>query len=420
MRRKQKMFCSNCGKEIKEGAKFCPGCGHPVAMQAASQPVVQQEPQFRNTVQQPAQPKAEASRVPIVAIVVVALILLCLLGFLAYQKFGDRLPAFLNKDDAVIVEGEQPGEDAGQELDQADSTDEAGGETASGETDFEEEVDYLAQAQAAYDSGSYSVALQYCDMAMQADASNASVYALESDIYVAQGEYEQAATMLNDGYDATEAESLLTQKEQLKNHMIVTSCIEYDAQGTVVCEVEYDEDGNPTTYTNYSDGRTITDIEEKTYDNEGDNSMTTHYDSGMNIQWQETYEYDTNGNVTKCEHYDAKGQKEWYDKYSYDSDNRQTGTTRYNADNTVSWWDEYTYDGDTSVTKTAHPSTGDVVVIQIEYTYDDYGNETSYQEDYGDDSGSFWEKEYNAFDDVVKYTYGDTEINYVYTYDYMS
>jgi hypothetical protein len=253
-------------------------------------------------------------------------------------------------------------------------------------------------------------------MAMQEDESNASLYALASDIYVAQGEYELAAMTLNDGYDATEAESLLTQKEELKKHMIITSCVEYNSLGTMICEVEYDENGNPFYYTNYSDGRTITEIEEKTYNSEGDNSMTTHYDSGMNMQWQETYEYDSDGNVIKCEHYDANGKKEWYDKYTYDSENRQTGTTRYNADNTVSWWDEYSYDGDTSVTKTAHPSSGEVVVFQIEYTYDAFGNVTSYMENEGD--GSYWEKEYNAFDDTVKYIYGDAEINYVYTYDY--
>ena len=25
------MFCTNCGKQLEEGSKFCPGCGTPVA-----------------------------------------------------------------------------------------------------------------------------------------------------------------------------------------------------------------------------------------------------------------------------------------------------------------------------------------------------------------------------------------------------
>lgn len=29
------MFCGNCGTELREGARFCPGCGAPVEDQKA-------------------------------------------------------------------------------------------------------------------------------------------------------------------------------------------------------------------------------------------------------------------------------------------------------------------------------------------------------------------------------------------------
>lgn len=50
-------FCNNCGKQLAEGAKFCPSCGTSVGAAAAQQtpqPAAQTEPQ---PAQQPAQPQ---------------------------------------------------------------------------------------------------------------------------------------------------------------------------------------------------------------------------------------------------------------------------------------------------------------------------------------------------------------------------
>ncbi len=55
------MICPNCGKEIRDGVKFCPGCGTPVneaprpRQEAAQQPVYQPQPVPQNIYIQPAQ-----------------------------------------------------------------------------------------------------------------------------------------------------------------------------------------------------------------------------------------------------------------------------------------------------------------------------------------------------------------------------
>ena len=46
------MFCSNCGKELKEGARFCTGCGTAVAAESANQETVAQAPVAQETVVQ--------------------------------------------------------------------------------------------------------------------------------------------------------------------------------------------------------------------------------------------------------------------------------------------------------------------------------------------------------------------------------
>ena len=46
------MFCGNCGREISDQAKFCPGCGQPVEQEPAVQgPVITGEQE--TTYQEP-------------------------------------------------------------------------------------------------------------------------------------------------------------------------------------------------------------------------------------------------------------------------------------------------------------------------------------------------------------------------------
>ena len=52
-------FCEYCGAPLKEGAKFCSGCGHPVTAKPQSQPQPNPQPQQRPQPQPPHQPKAE-------------------------------------------------------------------------------------------------------------------------------------------------------------------------------------------------------------------------------------------------------------------------------------------------------------------------------------------------------------------------
>lgn len=94
------MFCTQCGKEIREGLKFCPGCGAPVktaTQPAGAQPVnpqatdvqqsqvqtpsMQQTPtQTPNIQQAPAPVKKKGSGAIIALIVVLILIIIALIG----------------------------------------------------------------------------------------------------------------------------------------------------------------------------------------------------------------------------------------------------------------------------------------------------------------------------------------------------
>lgn len=449
------MFCSKCGKELKEGAKFCTSCGQPIQSKTSSnvsetpvkiqvhQAASQDEKQTQNSVEEhkeglaeqkiPVEPAQSVKVMPngekgssahdaqirkgiwglvVLLVVLVFVALGCLLYIISLQKSDNNS---INADEENTVQAEDDEKDAGNAIDEYFSA----GEGESAEETIEIEADYLKKAREAYMNNDYVIALQYCDMALQADNLNEEAYSLEADIYLEQQEIEQAANILNEGIAATDSSNLKYCKEQLVTDVNTTACSQYNSLGTLICEVEYDASGNAVRYISYSDGKNISSIEECGYDSWGRMVSKSHYNGSMMFEWQEVYDYNSAGYVSGCTYYNAKNKKEWFDEYTYDVNGRQIQTTRYNADGTLSWWDEYTYISDENVIKTAHPSTGETVVIQITCVFDQMGNQTEYAE--YDASGVCtygWQKEYNGLGHVTKYIYGDSEINYIYDYVY--
>ena len=44
------MFCTNCGKELSDGSKFCPACGRPIHVSTESDHLKTSEQQIKNSV----------------------------------------------------------------------------------------------------------------------------------------------------------------------------------------------------------------------------------------------------------------------------------------------------------------------------------------------------------------------------------
>ena len=112
------MNCSNCGKEIPEGKKFCGYCGTKVQEAPPAQPVQPEQPPARSKKAQPT-PKWLLWAVPL-AVVAVGLVLAFTLGWLPLQKPAQeeaRLPA-----QPVVDEGggDVPANNEAQEPEQPD------------------------------------------------------------------------------------------------------------------------------------------------------------------------------------------------------------------------------------------------------------------------------------------------------------
>ena len=137
---------------------------------------------------------------------------------------------------------------------------------------------------------------------------------------------------------------------------ILTGKIEYNAQGDIITNVEYDEEGNP-----YWGVETILDADGKPVEK-------IQYHGGKE---KDVIRYDANGREISVTHYDYNGELHSTSEYTYDE-----------AGNKVQ---EYTCYADGRSYLETYNSNGDLIKWVIteaderwEHTYDDRGNELSY------------------------------------------
>lgn len=100
------MFCSNCGKQVEDGAAFCSGCG--TSLNSQTQPPVQQQtvyqqPINQQPVQQQAAGKPATKKGRTIGIVLLVLGLLALLGNVTNGTFASFAVEGIGLSDIVAI-----------------------------------------------------------------------------------------------------------------------------------------------------------------------------------------------------------------------------------------------------------------------------------------------------------------------------
>lgn len=105
------MFCSNCGKQIEDGAAFCSGCGTSLNSQPQpnvqtpppvyQQPITQQPVQQIN--QQPATAKSATKKGRTIGIVLLVCFVLAIMGGSANGSFERYITEGIGLDDLVTI-----------------------------------------------------------------------------------------------------------------------------------------------------------------------------------------------------------------------------------------------------------------------------------------------------------------------------
>lgn len=198
------MFCIKCGNELKDGVKFCPKCGTPVAGiaekddekteiitsedggvispsnmdQSVENPIfIPDNPEILDAPVIPNKPEKGKSGIKIFSIIALLLIVLGLVGVLGYIfVFSD-----MKKDDVLDFEGQ------------------------------------LRKAEEMMEAEDYEGAIGYYKAVLEADPDSADVYEGLARAYMQQNRYDQAIKILETGYEVTKKESLKELLEEVQN-----------------------------------------------------------------------------------------------------------------------------------------------------------------------------------------------------------
>lgn len=260
---------------------------------------------------------------------------------------------------------------------------------------------------------------------------------------IREGDYEQAITVLQQGYSKTDDMRLESQRQFLLNHIVAAKCeryvvnsgelrgittYDYDSSGKLTIETEWrpDEKGIPyrTVQISYSYDRSgnLTDVVRQSYQSDGNlGGRTEGY-----------YRYNSSGEIVGYEdrYFDSEGKAGTTSSivYSYDDfgnliSEREQSVNRNGVEldkiETVYEYNQFGKLSEKVLTRYydwSYPAGREETV----YTYDRFGNltEDSIKAFYDDGN---WEEisTYNVLGYKTLTKYYDGDIEYVYTYDFI-
>lgn len=433
------MFCANCGKQIKDGSKFCVYCGAaqgetpapvtpPTPAAAVPPRVLVSQPPV--AVQQPAplapmpaaQPVAvmpkQKKKKPVAAIVAGILVVVAALagaGYFVVLPMVHRHQWQTGMQEAGQALAAQNYRSALRTLEEADDT-------------LPDQLETKVQLARAY--------------AGTGDLDRAEAYMQElSDARVSEAPYTAEDDDVHDFYFRNPHEALLKIGDYVLESGEETLCSCYysapdenthcltwwgqSADTSYKQGVQYyDQDWKPLKRVTYDKDGTVSAREEYTYDNKSDVVRDVIYFSDGSIREDNQYTYDENGNKTTYEYWYTSSDRtqSFHDKYTYDANGNVVKEENYGWGDKFSGRYEYTYDADGNKIGVVSYDENGLVSYRYEYKYDENGNQISYTcyNSNGEQSGSYFT--YDEHGNVTKETAvnrdGTEDVFKTYTYSY--
>lgn len=213
------MYCEKCGAELKPNAKFCSKCGSPVSMPSAAEEVkVNREevpaPEIPK-VQENSEAAPKKKKKPIVLIVVLLLAVCVAAGAVVYLN-SDIYHYKKNMKTANALYEEGNYREALEAYDAALEIDKDSEEAIEGKI-----AAYMGLGEQLHREEDYDGAIDAYQAALDMREDNADAYLGMSNAYIRLEEFEQAVTILQDGYQITQDMTLKTREEYLMDHIIL-------------------------------------------------------------------------------------------------------------------------------------------------------------------------------------------------------
>ncbi len=364
MKVREKMFCSNCGNELKESTKFCERCGTPVSMLG--------EQSVKNEQIEPlVMPKKKKGKKAGLIVSLAVVLSGCIAGTGIYftsnhykLKKNEKLA-----ESCMRVEDYSGAINYYEEMLRLDSS--------------LSEV-YLYIAEAYMESGSMASAEDVIRDGISAtNDDDGSLYALLARIYrsksdeaLDEGDYAQALQLLADGEAETGDKALKKRIDYVKEHIL--SLPQKEICGPEYRIYEYDASGNKIRMASYSDGTCVGCEKYEAYiyeyDEAGNLIREGHYDEQRREDAYVIYDYDEAGNPIRATEYQSSGEVISFYVYEYDKDGNPVRVTKYYPSGETAQSYDYTYDeAGNLIRATEYRSSGEMSYFYI-YEYDTMGN----------------------------------------------
>ncbi len=272
------------------------------------------------------------------------------------------------------------------------------------------------------EEGSYEEAIVAFTAAIELDPKIAETYLGLAETYIAQNDFETAAEILQEGFEATGDDSLKTRLEELNSGNIldywgnVRRMMGYDENGTLVYwhDYTYDTQKRKSSVTSYDASGNQTGYVELAYDESGREVVTynygpsdgavgrienlyhgaekdqTYFNPDGTVQMRYSNEYDDAGNLIRRETYLASGSLDGFVMFTYDETGKRIRYESYNSDGSLESYTEYEYDSQGNCIK--------------ENTYDALGEMTRYIMNHYDESGKLLAEEQYSPDGSLVYS----------------
>lgn len=213
------MYCAKCGAELKPNAKFCSKCGSPVSMpsSAAEVKVDREEipaPEIPK-VQENSEAAPKKKKKPI-ALVVVLLLAVCVAAGAVVYLNSDIYHYKKNMKTANALYEEGNYREALEAYNAALEIDRESEEAIEGKI-----AAYMGLGGQLYREEDYEGALEAYQAVLAMQEDNTDAYLGMSNAYIRLEEFEQAVTILRDGYQTTKDMTLKTREEYLMNHIVL-------------------------------------------------------------------------------------------------------------------------------------------------------------------------------------------------------
>lgn len=220
-------------------------------------------------------------------------------------------------------------------------------------------------------------------------------YLEQADMYIRQGEPENALEVLRQGLELFENNEEISAKiEELEagdtasSEAKVWRYYSYYAENALryYMEYAYDEQGRANSVATYMEDGSEISRTEILYDGQGNTIQEYYMDSSDGRMGRNTYEYDADGNQIARASYSSGGSLSGSSAFTYDGNGNLIRENLYNADGTATGSYEYTYNAENQLTQKTYLDANENISSYTTYEYDADGNQT--RENYFQSDGS--------------------------------